>query len=101
MIGVKQGNFLMHHDYHIIISGQVQGVFFRSKTKKYADRMGLKGTVRNASNGDVEICLAGTREDADRLIQAMQAEPPPIEITSVKVKESSSSRSYSDFSIVH
>ena len=39
----------------ILVKGKVQGVYFRASTKEKADEIGVKGFVRNESNGDVYI----------------------------------------------
>jgi acylphosphatase len=41
--------------FKIIVSGKVQGVFYRAIAKEKADEWGIKGFVRNESNGDVYI----------------------------------------------
>ncbi len=41
------------------VQGKVQGVFFRKHTKKHADRLNLRGWVRNAEDGSVEGQLEG------------------------------------------
>lgn len=43
----------IHHKRYII-SGKVQGVFFRGYTKQEADKLGLLGWVKNLKNGNVE-----------------------------------------------
>ncbi|MCX6557782.1 MAG: acylphosphatase [Candidatus Aminicenantes bacterium] len=45
--------------FHYMISGLVQGVCFRSYTVREAERLGVSGTVRNLSNGDVEVFAQG------------------------------------------
>jgi acylphosphatase len=45
-----------------VISGKVQGVYFRSWTKDQADSLGVKGWVRNISGGRVEV-LAQAGDD--------------------------------------
>lgn len=40
---------------HIFVLGRVQGVFFRNFVKEKADELGIKGWVRNLSDGRVEI----------------------------------------------
>jgi|TARA_B100002003_G_scaffold195421_1_gene185246 acylphosphatase len=47
---------------HLIISGRVQGVFFRHNTNKIANKLGLTGFVRNLGNRDVEVVAEGTEE---------------------------------------
>lgn len=101
MIGVKPGNFAMPREYRILVSGTVQGVFFRAKTKEHADRLGIKGTVRNLKSGQVEICVVGTEEEANLLLAAMQKEPPPIEISHFDITDSSAEHSCSDFRVIH
>ena len=56
-----------------VISGKVQGVYFRAWTKEQADSLGVKGWVRNISQGRVEV-LAQASDDTlaeykTRLIQ--------------------------------
>lgn len=43
----------------IIITGKVQGVFFRSTSKAVADQLGIKGTARNRPDGTVFIEAEG------------------------------------------
>jgi len=101
MIGVKPGNFAMPREYRIVVSGTVQGVFFRAKTKEHADRLGIKGTVRNLKSGQVEICVVGTEEEAKLLLAAMEKEPPPIEISLIEMTDSPAKHSCSDFRVIH
>ena len=49
---------------HIIITGRVQGVFFRYSTNKVGNKLGLKGLVRNLPDGNVEVVAEG---DEDKL----------------------------------
>lgn len=44
---------------NVRVSGRVQGVFFRASTKQQADFFGLKGFVKNETNGDVYIEVEG------------------------------------------
>ncbi len=41
--------------FKIIVSGRVQGVFYRASAKEKADELGIKGFVRNQPNGDVYL----------------------------------------------
>ena len=47
---------------HCIISGKVQGVWFRASTKEEADRLSLTGWVRNLPDGRVEVLACGDVE---------------------------------------
>jgi acylphosphatase len=50
---------------HVIISGRVQGVFFRVETQRAAERFDVSGWVRNKSDGTVEAVFEGTRQAVD------------------------------------
>ena len=45
---------------HVLVSGRVQGVFFRSATQEEALRLGVSGWVRNLSDGRVEAVFEGS-----------------------------------------
>lgn len=51
-------------NYQCIISGRVQGVYYRASIQKMASEAGFKGYVRNLSNGDVEACAILENEQA-------------------------------------
>jgi len=76
--------------YRILVSGRVQGVFFRDTCRRMAAEHGVSGWVRNLPDGRVEAVFEGRPEDVDRLLEwarrgpslavvagvAVQAEPP-------------------------
>jgi acylphosphatase len=47
---------------HVVVTGIVQGVFFRVETKRAADQIGITGWVRNRSDGAVEAIFEGEKE---------------------------------------
>jgi len=47
---------------HMIISGRVQGVFFRANTKSKAQSLNLSGWVKNLSDGSVEVVAEGPHD---------------------------------------
>lgn len=49
------------------VTGRVQGVGFRWWTREMATELGLSGTVRNCSDGSVEVIASGSAEALDRL----------------------------------
>lgn len=67
---------------HLFITGTVQGVFFRSKTKTHADHLGLKEYVKNLPDGRVEICVEG--EKVNELIDFLKKEPSPASIDHIE-----------------
>ena len=84
-------------EFQIIVTGNVQGVFFRAKTKDHADHLGLKGYVRNLSDGSVEICVMGEKIDA--LLDALNKEPLPIQIDQMKISKRPLKKTYDQFTI--
>ncbi len=70
---------------HVIISGRVQGVFYRSWTVDRAVIRGLDGWVRNRSDGTVEAVFAGPAEAVDRMIDACWRGPDYATVTDVSV----------------
>jgi acylphosphatase len=72
---------------HCIVSGKVQGVFYRQNTYEKANTLGLKGWVRNLDNGDVECLIMGEEEDVEALCQWLHQGPPAARVTGVKIEE--------------
>ena len=66
-----------------LISGRVQGVFFRDSTKKEALKLGLQGSAVNLSDGSVKVCLKGENEDIDLLERWLQIGPELAQVESV------------------
>ena len=59
-----------------LVSGQVQGVFFRASTRFEAQRLGLGGYARNLADGRVEVLAAGTPQAVEQLARWLQHGPP-------------------------
>ena len=53
---------------HVIISGRVQGVFFRVETQRAAERFGVLGWVRNRPDGTVEAVFEGGQQAVDAVL---------------------------------
>jgi acylphosphatase len=56
------------HCVRCIVSGRVQGVWFRETTRQRAQALGLTGSAVNLPNGDVEVIACG----AERALQQLQ-----------------------------
>lgn len=54
---------------HIFVSGKVQGVFFREKTRRLAEALGLTGWARNLPDGRVEIIAEGEKEKIEEILE--------------------------------
>ncbi len=68
---------------HALVSGKVQGVFFRANTADIANRLGVKGWVRNLNNGKVEVIAEGTQEKLLELLKWLQRGPIWAEVNHV------------------
>ncbi len=60
----------------VVVSGRVQGVFFRASTRDAAARWGVRGYVRNLPDGRVEAVLQGDRAAVERVVAFMREGPP-------------------------
>ncbi len=70
---------------HAIISGRVQGVFFRMETKRAADRFGVSGWVRNRRDGTVEAVFEGDRDRVDAVLEWCSEGPAHAQVSGVNV----------------
>ncbi len=84
---------------HIIISGRVQGVFFRFNTRDLANNLGLTGYVKNLYNGDVEVVAEGNEEKLNRLIEFCKKGPESASVTNTKIKYGKAANEFSDFEV--
>jgi acylphosphatase len=85
---------------HVYISGMVQGVFFRWHTKEEADKLGVKGWVRNLTDGRVEAVFEGEKEAVDAIIEFCKRGPPLPQVEKVKVKWEPYKGEYGKFKII-
>ncbi len=68
----------------LIVSGRVQGVFFRHSTTQEARKLGLSGWVRNLPSGEVEIVAEGRRADLKMLWAWAHGGPPGARVLAVE-----------------
>jgi acylphosphatase len=71
----------------VVVSGNVQGVFFRAECAKQAGAVGVGGSVRNLADGRVEAVFEGPTEAVDRLVAWCHQGPPWAGVESVEVSE--------------
>lgn len=69
----------------VIVSGRVQGVFFRDSTRQVALRAGVRGWVRNVPDGTVEAHLEGTPPAVDEVVTYMRTGPQHAVVSNVDV----------------
>lgn len=71
----------------IVVSGRVQGVFFRDSTRSTAQTRGVAGWVRNCSDGTVEAHLEGEEDAVESVIRWARSGPRQADVTGVDVTE--------------
>lgn len=84
---------------HIVVSGIVQGVFFRSETRELAARQGVTGWVRNRVDGCVEAVLEGDDVAVNAVIAFCRRGPPRAWVDDVEVTWETYRGAFDDFSI--
>lgn len=70
---------------HVLISGRVQGVFFRAHTQEKAKELGLSGWVKNRTDGAVEAVFEGPVEQVAAMIKWCHRGPSPAYVAQVEV----------------
>ncbi len=71
---------------HVIIEGRVQGVYFRAHTREMANRLGIKGWVRNNWDGTVEAVFEGDDESVKNMVEWCHRGPEAAIVTKVHVE---------------
>lgn len=84
---------------HALIKGRVQGVYFRMETKYTADAHGVKGWVRNRSDGSVEALFEGDTGAVDAVLKWCHQGPPAAAVTTVDVTEEPYRGDYATFEV--
>jgi acylphosphatase len=70
-----------------LVSGKVQGVFFRHSTRVQAERLGLRGFVRNLADGSVEVVAQGSSASLESLSLWLQRGPELARVEVVRETE--------------
>jgi acylphosphatase len=71
--------------YRVVISGRVQGVFFRDTCRRLAEEHGVAGWVRNLPDGRVEAVFEGPPDDVGRLVDWARHGPRLAEVQDVAI----------------
>jgi len=67
-----------------VVSGRVQGVFFRASTREEAQRLGLTGHARNLPDGTVEVVACGDDAALAQLESWLALGPPLAQVSRVQ-----------------
>jgi acylphosphatase len=72
--------------YRVLISGQVQGVYFRAACQRMAWQHGVTGWVRNLDDGRVEAVFEGTTENVEELLEWARHGPRLAVVSDIAVQ---------------
>ena len=86
---------------HAIISGRVQGVFFRMETQRAAAGFGVFGWVRNKSDGKVEAVFEGKQRAVDAVLQWCRQGPRMARVDEVEVNWQDYTGEFESFEITY
>ena len=84
---------------HLLISGRVQGDWYRASTQQQAQQLGLGGWVRNLHDGRVEAVAEGLRVALDSLVGWAHDGPPAARVDQVTVSWSEPSGAFEGFEV--
>jgi acylphosphatase len=70
-----------------LVSGRVQGVYFRVSTRQQALQLGLTGYAKNLPDGRVEVLAVGELAELNALSQWLWRGPPAASVTDVQSTE--------------
>ncbi len=88
-------------ELHAIVSGRVQLVMFRDFTQRNARRLKLTGTVKNLSDGTVEVIAQGDRSALEKLLEALHSGPMLASVDKVESEWREPSATFDSFKIVY
>jgi len=86
---------------HVWISGRVQGVWFRANTRDKATQLGLKGWVKNTSDGNVEAVFEGEKDKVKEMISWCHVGPKLAKVVEVKVNYEETTGDLGEFNIIY
>lgn len=85
----------------VIVSGRVQGVFFRAYTRETAQSLKLTGWVRNLPDGKVEAVFEGEDNNVQAMLEWCRKGPPHAIVNHIEAAEESCTGEFRDFRIIY
>jgi len=82
---------------HLLISGRVQGVYFRQSTLVEAQNLGVNGWVRNLMDGRVEAVFEGEEHAVKTLVNYCRQGPAAAKVNNLEVSYGPSKGEFSNF----
>ena len=85
--------------FHLLIHGRVQGVWFRASAQEMAQKLKLKGWVRNTPDGAVEVHIQGEDSSIDKMVAWCNQGPPGAHVDHIDISEVSLNEEFRSFNI--
>lgn len=85
---------------HILISGRVQGVFFRDNTRKQAQKMGVFGWVRNLEDNRVEAVFESEKEKVEKILEWAKKGPMFARVDNIDIQWQEYKNEFQNFEIL-
>ena len=83
----------------ILVTGRVQGVWFRDSTRRQADALGISGWVRNLHDGRVEAVFEGSSDAVEAALTYVRTGPPGARVDHVDVERLAARGDYQGFEL--
>lgn len=84
---------------HLLISGRVQGVYYRKNAKQEAKKLGLTGWVKNLPDRRVEVVAEGEEEKVEKFIDWCKKGPSLAIVRNVTIERQPPTGGFQDFNI--
>ena len=86
---------------HVLVTGRVQGVFFRAETAEFARELGLTGWVRNLPDGRVEALFEGEKEDVEKAVDFCRRGPRGAYVSDLNIEREQWKGDLYTFRVIH
>ena len=90
----------MKKSIRVYITGNIQGIYFRSFIKENAEKYNVKGFVRNLEDGRVEVFLEGNTNDVEKMLEICKVGPKNSQVRDVQTKQEKF-QDFKSFKILH
>jgi len=84
---------------HIIVSGKVQGVFYRAETASKAKRLNITGWIRNLPDGRVEAVFEGESTEVEKMLAFCSRGPANAYVVSMDVRRQEWKGEFENFTV--
>lgn len=71
----------------IVVSGKVQGVYYRQSAKQRAQQLGITGFAKNMPDGSVLLIATGTHSQLTEFVDWCRKGPPAARVSDVTVQQ--------------